>query len=40
MPQTPAWYPGKSDSSIGDDADTLELLARSIPDALLPGRRS
>lgn len=27
MPQTPAWYPGKPDVSIEDDADTLELLA-------------
>jgi hypothetical protein len=27
MPQTPAWYPGKPDASIEDDADTLELLA-------------
>ena len=27
MPHTPAWYPGKPDSSIEDDADTLELLA-------------
>ena len=25
MPHTPAWYPGKSDVSIEDDADTLEL---------------
>ena len=32
MPQTPAWYPGKSEPSIEDDADTLELLA------LDPGR--
>jgi hypothetical protein len=32
MPQTPAWYPGKSEASIEDDADTLELLA------LDPGR--
>lgn len=27
MPQTPAWYPGKSESTIGDEADTLEVLA-------------
>jgi hypothetical protein len=27
MPQTPAWYPGKPDASIEDDADTLEVLA-------------
>lgn len=27
MPQTPAWYPGKADAGIDDDADTLEVLA-------------
>ena len=27
MAQTPAWYPGKSESAIGDEADTLEVLA-------------
>lgn len=27
MPQTPAWYPGKTEPSIEDDADTLEVLA-------------
>jgi hypothetical protein len=27
MPQTPAWYPGKSEASIDDNADTLEVLA-------------
>jgi hypothetical protein len=27
MPQTPAWYPGKPEASIEDDADTLELMA-------------
>ncbi len=32
MPQTPAWYPGKSEASIEDNADTLEVLA------LDPGR--
>jgi len=32
MPQTPSWYPGKSEASIQDDADTLEVLA------LDPGR--
>jgi hypothetical protein len=32
MPQTPAWYPGKAETSIEDDADTLEVLA------LDPGR--
>jgi hypothetical protein len=27
MPQTPAWYPGKAEAAIDDDADTLEVLA-------------
>lgn len=27
MPQTPAWYPGKAESVIDDEADTLEVLA-------------
>ena len=27
MPNTPAWYPGKAEASIDDEADTLEVLA-------------
>lgn len=27
MPHTPGWYPGKAESTIGDEADTLEVLA-------------
>lgn len=27
MPHTPAWYPGKPEAFIEDDADTLEVLA-------------
>jgi hypothetical protein len=27
MAQTPAWYPGKSEAAIDDEADTLEVLA-------------
>jgi hypothetical protein len=30
MPQTPAWYPGKSEAPIEDDADTLQLLALDL----------
>ena len=27
MAHTPAWYPGKPDAAIDDEADTLEVLA-------------
>jgi hypothetical protein len=35
MPQTPAWYPGKADASIDDDADTLEVLALDPKKAII-----
>jgi hypothetical protein len=35
MPHTPAWYPGKPDASIEDDADTLELLALDATKAVI-----
>ncbi len=27
MPHTPAWYPGKPESALTDEADTVEVLA-------------